>query len=126
MRQPRLNLQMARTYLTACDATIAARTWQQVMNEIVKDKTGSTRRRWDTAVKDNRAWTFATQTGQRTPDGKPAWIRLVYAGETKIRRHVKLRRDAYPFDPQWRPYFEERALRTKFGIHRHKAGIKPS
>jgi RNA-directed DNA polymerase len=25
----------------------------------------------------NRAWTLATQTGQRTPDGKSIWMRLV-------------------------------------------------
>ena len=46
-----------------------------------------------------RAWTFATETDKRTPDDKPIWLRLVYAGETKIRRHVKIRRDANPFDP---------------------------
>jgi RNA-directed DNA polymerase len=74
----------------------------------------------------NRAWTFATKTGQRTPDGKPVWIRLVYAGETKIRRHVKIRRDANPFDPQWQPYFEERAFHTKSGSHRRVARINPS
>jgi RNA-directed DNA polymerase len=74
----------------------------------------------------NRAWTFATQTGQRTLDGQPIWMRLVYAGETKIRRHIKVRQDANPFDPQWRSYFKERAFYKKFGIHRHQAGIKPS
>jgi RNA-directed DNA polymerase len=50
----------------------------------------------------------------------------VYAGETKIRRHVKIRRDANPFDPQWQPYFVERAFHKKFGITRQQAGIKPS
>jgi len=74
----------------------------------------------------SRAWTFAAQTGQRTPDGQPIWRRLVYAGETKIRRHVKIRQGANPFDPQWKPYFKERAFYLKFGIHRHQAGIKPS
>ena len=51
---------------------------------------------------------------------------LVYAGETKIRRHVKIRRNANPFDPQWQPYFAERAFHKKFGITRRQAGIKPS
>jgi hypothetical protein len=74
----------------------------------------------------NRAWTFATQTGQRTPGGQPIWMRLVYAGETIIRRHVKVRRHANPFDPQWKSYFVERAFHKKFGIHRQEAGIKPS
>jgi RNA-directed DNA polymerase len=73
----------------------------------------------------NRAWTFATETDKRTPDGKPIWLRLVYAGETKIRRHVKIRRDANPFDPQWQPYFTERAFRKKSGLTRRKPGSKP-
>jgi RNA-directed DNA polymerase len=74
----------------------------------------------------NRAWTFACKTEKQTPDGKPVWLRLVYAGETKIRRHVKIRRDANPFDPQWQPYFAERAFHKKFGITRQQAGIKSS
>jgi len=41
-----------------------------------------------------RAWTFACKTEKQTPDGKPVWLRLVYAGDTKIRRHVKIRGDA--------------------------------
>jgi hypothetical protein len=42
VRQPILNLQIARTYLTASDPAIAARTWQDVMNEMTVDKEGST------------------------------------------------------------------------------------
>ena len=74
----------------------------------------------------NRAWTFAVKTEKQTPDGNPVWLRLVYAGETKIRRHVKIRREANPFDPQWQDYFAERAFHKKFGITRQQAGIKPS
>lgn len=74
----------------------------------------------------NRTWMFAAKTGQQTSDGQPIWMRLVYAGETKIRRHVKVRRHANPFDPQWKSYFVERAFHKKFGIHRQEAGIKPS
>ena len=73
----------------------------------------------------NRTWTFACKTEKQTPDGKPVWLRLVYAGETKIRRHVKIRRDANPFDPQWQDYLAERAFHKKFGITRRQAGIKP-
>jgi integrase len=50
-RQPVLNRQMARAYLTASDPQIAKRTWQGVMDEIPKLKTGSTRVRWETAIK---------------------------------------------------------------------------
>jgi len=74
----------------------------------------------------NRAWTFATTTDQRTADGKPVWLRLMYAGETKIQRHIKVLQDANPFDPHWRPYFAERAFQKKFRITRQQAGIKSS
>jgi hypothetical protein len=56
----------------------------------------------------------------------PVRLRLVYAGETKIRRHVKIRREANPFDPQWRDYFAESAFHKKFGITCQQAGIEPS
>ena len=71
-------------------------------------------------------WVFAADTGKRTPEGKPIWLKLVCASETKIRRHLKIRADANPFDPDWQDYFAERAFFKKFGIHRHEAGIKPS
>ena len=73
-----------------------------------------------------RDWIFAADTGKRTPEGKPIWLKLARASETKIRRHVKIRAEANPFDPDWQDYFAERAFHKKFGIHRHEAGIKPS
>lgn len=51
-QQPILNLQIARTYLTASDPEIGKRTWQTVMNEIVLTKKNATRVRWDRAIKD--------------------------------------------------------------------------
>src|ERR1035441_418075 len=51
LRQPVLNRQIARAYLTASDPQIAKRTWQNVMDEIPKLKNGSTRARWETAIK---------------------------------------------------------------------------
>jgi RNA-directed DNA polymerase len=73
-----------------------------------------------------RKWTFAADTGERTPEGQPIWLKLVYATNTKIRRHVKIRAEANPFDPDWHGYFAERAFFKKFGIHRHAAKTKPS
>jgi RNA-directed DNA polymerase len=75
---------------------------------------------------DRRTEMFAADTGKRTPEGKPIWLKLVYASDTKIRRHLKIRAEANPFDPDWQDYFAERAFRKKFGIHRYEAGIKPS
>ncbi len=52
VRQPVLNLQIARTYLAASDATVATRTWQVPMDEMTKTKTGTTRIRQERAMKD--------------------------------------------------------------------------
>jgi len=51
LRQPTINRQIARAYLTACDPLIATRTWQDVMEAIPKLKSGATRVRWETAIK---------------------------------------------------------------------------
>ena len=71
-------------------------------------------------------WTFAAATGKRTLSGQPLWLKLVYPTQTPIRRFVKIRMEANPFDPKWRDYFEDRAFLKKFGIHRSEAGLKPS
>jgi RNA-directed DNA polymerase len=69
---------------------------------------------------------FAADTGKRTPDGKIIWFRLVNPVAISIRRHLRIRGDANPFDLSWRAYFEDRAFFKKFGIHRRKAGLKPT
>ena len=51
-RQPVLNLQIARTYLTATDPEVAKRTWQVPMDEMTKTKTGPTHARHVVAMKD--------------------------------------------------------------------------
>jgi len=51
-RQPVINLQIARAYLMVSDPQAATRTWQSVMDEIVKLKHDETHRRWLVAVKD--------------------------------------------------------------------------
>lgn len=51
-QQPAVNLQIARAYLAASDPQISTRTWQFVMEEMVKLKNGETQHRWQTAIKD--------------------------------------------------------------------------
>ena len=51
-RQPIINLQIARAYLMVGDPLAAKRTWQVVMEEIVKLKKDETERRWKVAIKD--------------------------------------------------------------------------
>jgi RNA-directed DNA polymerase len=66
-------------------------------------------RRW---VKDRyfrtlrtRAWAFACKNGNDHRNGKSGWTQLAYASDVKIRRHVKVKADANPYDLQWFDYF---------------------
>lgn len=49
---PAFSLHLARVYWKAGDPAVASRTWQNVMDEIPKLKSGDTRHRWLTAIKD--------------------------------------------------------------------------
>ncbi len=60
---------------------------------------------------------YLTQVGDRqyvlegtTLDrrGQPRTIRLIKAKDVPIKRHVKIKAAANPYDPDWEPYFEER------------------
>jgi RNA-directed DNA polymerase len=54
----------------------------------------------------NRNWVFYGELEGR--DGKPDRVRLLYAADTPIRRHIKVKGEANPYDPCWEMYFEER------------------
>jgi RNA-directed DNA polymerase len=61
-------------------------------------------------TKGHRHWIFATEDREKSyPNGKPLMVSLFYASDTPIKRHIKIRGEANPFDPQFKTYFEERA-----------------
>lgn len=51
---------------------------------------------------------FAVIAGSDAQRSRPVVARLVDPTETPIRRYVKVKSDANPFDPHWRGYFEDR------------------
>jgi integrase len=51
-KQPAMNLGLARVYLKHSDPMVSERTWQHVLDEIIKLKSGPTQYRWQTAAKD--------------------------------------------------------------------------
>jgi RNA-directed DNA polymerase len=61
-----------------------------------------------------RTWTFAALNSTRTSPDQPILKRLVYAGDTSIQRHRKIKGEANPFDPQWHSYFADRVKRQRF------------
>lgn len=52
LRQPALNRQIAKAYLSGSDGEAATRTWQQALESLVQSKKGSTRIRWEWAAKE--------------------------------------------------------------------------
>ena len=57
-------------------------------------------------TRNGRSWTFVgTRVGKK---GKLHELTLGRAGEMPIKRHVKVKGAANPYDPQWEVYFEER------------------
>ena len=52
VRQPQLNLHIAKAYLAGTDSGVSTRTWQNALDAIVESKTGSTQDRWRRAAKE--------------------------------------------------------------------------
>jgi RNA-directed DNA polymerase len=57
----------------------------------------------------NRDWVFTGSLPKGEGGSRP--ICLLDAEGVSIRRHVKIRGDANPYDPKWEAYFEERLYR---------------
>jgi integrase len=100
-QQPAVNLQIARAYLAATDKEIGTRTWQYVMNEMVKLKRGETQRRWLVAVKDKAMDTLRDLPVLQTR--AEHFLRVLEAG--KVSTNVHLRRlHNFALDMSWLPW----------------------
>lgn len=84
----------------------------------------------------NRSWIFAAEDEERVyPDGKPYRVSLFRASTVPIKRHIRIRSEANPFDPRFETYFEERSTskmrnnlqRSKrlFSLWLHQGGLCP-
>src|SRR5262245_36531638 len=50
LRQPVLNLSIAKAYLAGSESGIATRTWQNALDAIIQTKLGETKSRWERAA----------------------------------------------------------------------------
>lgn len=71
-----------------------------------KGKRWLSKRYWITSLK---RWAFATQV--QDANGRRRWVKLIDISAIPIRRHIKVRAEANPFDPKWELYFEQREER---------------
>ena len=99
-QQPAINLQIARAYLVASDPAIATRTWQHVMDDIVKTKLGETKARWLMAIKDGSLDTIRNLPVLSTIADD--FLRAIDAGT--VSTNVYLRRvHNFALDMNWLP-----------------------
>ena len=100
-RQPALNLQIARTYLAASDPLMPKRTWQHVLDEIIKTKTGPTQYRWTNVAKDKAMIPLLSQ--KLTETVAEELFRVMQAGT--VSTNVFLRRvHNFALDMNWLPW----------------------
>src|SRR5260221_2669188 len=52
LKQPSINLQLAKAHLAGSDSGVATRTWQTALDAIVETKPGPTKERWSRAARD--------------------------------------------------------------------------
>jgi RNA-directed DNA polymerase len=56
----------------------------------------------------HQGWNWCFFGVTQAADGKPSTIWLHRASKTPIRRHIKVKGEANPYDPEWADYFEKR------------------
>jgi len=99
-RQPVLNLQLARVYLAASDTQVATRTWQTVLDEIIRTKTGANQERWIASAKSKQFDALRSRTLIET---QPEHL-LHVLQEGTVLTNVYLRRmHNFALDMSWLP-----------------------
>ena len=77
--------------------------WRWIRREHPKKSRGWIKRRYFSADP-----TGAFSVRIRDREGTPRVLRLYRVAQTVIERHIKVRAEANPYDPQYREYFEKR------------------
>ncbi len=86
--QPALNLGLARVYMNGADPKLVTRTWQEVMEGIVAQKSDETKRRWEVAIKDRN---FDCIRNRPVAETRPEHFHKALA-DGKVSTNVYLRR----------------------------------
>ena len=97
------------TYQTV-DSKIWSMLWQWAKRRHPKKRVQWIKDRYfKTSYMNN--WVFAVETEQLDSYGKPKLLCLAKASHVTIRRHIRIKGEAHPYDPKWENYFEDRLKR---------------
>ena len=101
VRQPVLNLQIAKAYLAGSDNGIKTRTWQQAIEALTNTKKGANQQRWRTAAKDKAFAPLLPRVIIETPG--ELLLKVLQAGT--VSTNVFLRRlHNFCVDMNWLPW----------------------
>ena len=92
------------------DAFIWKQVWRWCKRRHPKKSSAWVKRKYFHS-KGGRNWAFGTETKQFEPGGQRKWMWLYSASNIHIRRHVKIRAEANPYDQEWEEYFRTRHVR---------------
>lgn len=100
-QHPAFSLQLARVYWKAGDPSAGTRTWQFVMDEIIKTKQDNTRHRWETAIKDTAFDSIRNRVLLET--SAEQFLRVLEEGT--VSTNIYLRRiHNFALDVSWLPW----------------------
>jgi len=94
---------VAKAVFQGVDAAVWATLWRWAKRRHPNKGAGWIKNKYFWRI-GHRHWVFAA----RDKDASNRLVTLVLASDTKIRRHIKIRQDANPFDPAWDEYFAKR------------------
>ncbi len=101
IRQPVLNLQIAKAYIAGSDSGINTRTWQQAIEAVTNTKQGANKERWQRVVKDRALLPLLPRVLIETPGEQ--LLRVLQTGT--VSTNVYLRRlHNFCVDMNWLPW----------------------
>src|SRR5262249_39225038 len=87
LRQPVLNLNIAKAYLAGSESGIATRTWQNAFDAIIAMKEGETKLRWQRAAKEKPFGLIAKKTIVETHH--ELFLEVLKAGTVSTNVHLR-------------------------------------
>ena len=100
-RQPQLNLQIAKAYLSGTDSSVTTRTWQSAIEALTNSKSGANQHRWRIAARDKAFAPLLPRVIIETPG--ELLFNVIQAGT--VSTNVYLRRlHNFCVDMNWLPW----------------------
>jgi integrase len=99
-QQSAMNLSLARIYMRHSDPQVGKRTWQTVLDEIIRTKTGENQRRWETMAKSK--WLDPIRNKLLVETEGEHLLRVLQCGKVSVNVYLR-RMHNFAIDMNWLP-----------------------